>query len=148
MGRIPGHQEIVVNAGDLAAAHAIRREVFISEQGVSEAEEMDALDGQCRHYVAFIAEHPAGTARVRAYAPGIAKLERMAVRAAQRKSGVGRALLAHIEADAIAEGIHEIVLHAQDHALGFYQRCGYQVDGDGFTEAGIPHHRMRKRLSL
>jgi predicted GNAT family N-acyltransferase len=147
MGRIPGRKEIVIQDGDLAAARAIRREVFIAEQGVSEAEEMDALDGQCRHYVARIAGQPAGTARLRPYTPGAAKLERMAVRAADRKSGVGRALLTRIEADAIADGVREIVLHAQDHALGFYIRCGYAAEGDGFEEAGIPHHRMRKILT-
>lgn len=147
MSRIPGRQEIVINAGDLAAARAIRREVFIAEQGVSEAEEMDALDDQCRHYVARIEGHPAGTARLRACAPSIAKLERMAVRTVHRKSGVGRALLARIEADAAAEGTREIVLHAQDHALGFYARCGYVLEGEGFAEAGIPHHRMRKILT-
>jgi predicted GNAT family N-acyltransferase len=147
MSRTPGRKEIVINAGDLAAAHAIRREVFMAEQGVPETEEIDALDGECRHYVARIAGHPAGTARLRAYAPGVGKLERMAVRAGHRKSGVGRALLVRIEADATAEGMREIVLHAQDHALGFYARCGYAVDGDGFEEAGIPHHKMRKRLT-
>ena len=46
----------------------------------------------------------------------------------------------------ISGGKMEIVLHAQDHALGFYERCGYEVEGDGFEEAGIPHHKMRKPL--
>jgi predicted GNAT family N-acyltransferase len=146
MSGISRRKEIVIDAGDLPAAHAIRREVFIIEQRVSEAEEMDALDGECRHYVARIAGRPAGTARLRPYAPGIAKLERMAVRAGDRKSGVGRALISRIEADALAEDMREIVLHAQDHALGFYVRCGYAIEGDGFEEAGIPHHRMRKSL--
>lgn len=147
MSGIPGRKEIVINAGDLAAAREIRRQVFIAEQGVSEAEEMDNLDGQCRHYVARVAGTPAGTARLRAYGAGVAKLERMAVLAAHRRSGVGRALLARIEADAAADGTREIVLHAQDHALGFYGRCGYAAEGDGFEEAGIPHHRMRKVLT-
>jgi predicted GNAT family N-acyltransferase len=146
MSRIPERKEIVINVGDLAAARAIRREVFIAEQGVSEAEEMDALDGECRHYVACIAGQPAGTARLRPYAPGVVKLERMAVSAGNRKRGIGRVLISRIEADAIAEGMREVVLHAQDHALGFYARCGYVIDGDGFEEAGIPHHRMRKSL--
>ena len=146
MGRIPGRKEIAIDAGDLVAARAIRREVFIAEQSVSEAEEMDEIDGSCRHYVARIAGDAVGTARIRPYGAGIAKLERMAVLIEHRKSGVGRALLARIEADAAAEATREIVLHAQDHALGFYRRCGYDVEGDGFAEAGIPHHRMRKSL--
>jgi len=146
MGRTPDVAQILVSAGDLLAARAIRRIVFIGEQGVAEAEEMDALDGECRHYVARIAGAAVGTARLRPYGAGVAKLERMAVLAPHRKCGVGRALLSRIEIDAAAEGLREIVLHAQDHALGFYGRCGYRVEGDGFMEAGIPHHRMRKTI--
>jgi predicted GNAT family N-acyltransferase len=65
--------------------------------------------------------------------------------APHRRAGVGRALLERMEADA-AEGATAIVLHAQDRALAFYARCGYRVEGEGFEEAGIPHHRMRKTL--
>ena len=146
MSRIPDVAQILVETGDLSAARTIRRIVFIVEQGVAESEEMDALDGECRHYVARIAGAAVGTARLRPYGTGVAKLERMAVLASHRKRGVGGALLMHIELDAAAEGMREIVLHAQDHALGFYGRCGYTVEDDGFTEAGIPHHRMRKTL--
>jgi predicted GNAT family N-acyltransferase len=147
MGRTPEIAQIIVEAGDLPAARAIRRIVFIAEQGVSETEEMDTLDGACRHYVARIEGAAVGTARLRPYGDGTAKIERMAVLAAHRNSGVGRALLTQIEADSAANGTTEIVLHAQDHALGFYGRCGYIVDGDGFAEAGIPHHKMKKTLT-
>lgn len=147
MGRTPEIAQIIVEAGNLPAAREIRRIVFIAEQGVAEAEEMDDLDGACRHYVARIAGRAVGTARLRPYGGGRTKIERMAVLATHRKSGVGRALLVQIEADAAADGKTEIVLHAQDHALGFYGRCGYVVDGDGFVEAGIPHHKMRKTIS-
>jgi len=146
MSRIPDVAQILVETGDLSAARTIRRIVFIVEQGVAETEEMDALDSECRHYVARIAGAAVGTARLRPYGAGVAKLERMAVLASHRKRGVGRALLKHIELDAAAEGMREIVLHAQDHALGFYGRCGYTVEDGGFEEAGIPHHRMRKTI--
>jgi predicted GNAT family N-acyltransferase len=147
MGGIPGRKEILIETDDLATAHAIRREVFVAEQDVSEAEEMDDLDDRCRHYVARVAGCPAATARLRPYGRAVCKIERMAVRAAHRNSGVGRALIERIEADAAADGVREIVLHAQDHALGFYARCGYSVEGEGFEEAGIPHHRMSKKLT-
>jgi predicted GNAT family N-acyltransferase len=48
--RIPGE-------GTLADAHAVRRTVFIEEQGVSEAEEMDGRDEDTTHFVAYA---PAG----------------------------------------------------------------------------------------
>jgi len=44
--RVPGE-------ATLADAYAVRRAVFIEEQGVSEAEEMDGLDEQSIHFVAY-----------------------------------------------------------------------------------------------
>ena len=33
--------------------------------------------------------------------------------------------------------------HAQNTAMGFYTRLGWETVGDEFVEAGIPHHKMR-----
>ena len=38
-------------------------------------------------------------------------------------------------------------LNAQTHAQGFYERCGFVLDGEEFMEAGIPHVRMIQELS-
>jgi predicted GNAT family N-acyltransferase len=130
----------------LAAAHALRRTVFIEEQGVSEALEMDGADGACRHFLASRGGVPVGTARLRPLARA-AKIERMAVIAPHRKSGVGRGLIARIEDEAARMGVAEIVLHAQIHAAPFYARLGYVREGAEFEEAGIPHVSMRKRVT-
>jgi predicted GNAT family N-acyltransferase len=37
-------------------------------------------------------------------------------------------------------------LHAQTHALGFYERYGFRAEGAEFIEAGIPHFRMVRIL--
>ena len=48
-----------------------------------------------------------------------------------------------IESRAFGElGLTEVYCHAQNTAMDFYKRVGWQVDGDEFIEAGIPHHRM------
>jgi len=138
--------ELIVESADLAQALAIRRAVFIVEQGIDEEIEIDAFDENCRHYVARRHGVAVGAARQRPYGAGVAKIERMAVLAPHRRAGVGRALLERMEADAARDGATAIVLHAQDRALAFYARCGYRVEGEGFEEAGIPHHRMRKTL--
>ncbi|MFZ9239158.1 MAG: GNAT family N-acetyltransferase, partial [Burkholderiaceae bacterium] len=44
------------------------------------------------------------------------------------------------------EQFNELVLHAQTHALAFYTKHGFQIEGDEFLEAGIPHYRMRLKL--
>ena len=37
-------------------------------------------------------------------------------------------------------------MHARMTAVGFYAKLGYTRVGDGFTEVGIPHVKMEKRL--
>lgn len=130
----------------LARAHAIRWAVFIGEQGVAARAEMDGRDHAARHYLARRGRRDAGTARLRPLGRSAAKIERMAVLPRDRRCGVGRALIARIEADARRAGLATLVLHAQAHAVPFYQRLGYATEGAPFVEAGIPHRLMRKRL--
>ena len=35
---------------------------------------------------------------------------------------------------------------AQDTAQAFYKKLGYEVVGEGFLDAEMPHHRMDKKL--
>lgn len=66
--------------------------------------------------------------------------------AAARGLGVGAALVRAVEAAARARGLTAVDLHAQTHALGFYERLGYQAYGPEFPDAGIPHRAMRRAL--
>ena len=43
-------------------------------------------------------------------------------------------------------GFTEAVLHAQTHAIPFYEKQGFMVSGPQFMEAGIPHRVMRFSL--
>ena len=128
---------------DLNAAFAIRREVFCGEQGVAEAEEIDGLDPDCRHYLAWLAGNAVGTARTRPLAGGGAKIERVAVRKRLRGSGIGKALMIRALADITAG---PAVLNAQLAVEGFYAKLGFVSEGEIFQEAGIDHVRMVKRL--
>ncbi len=130
--------------GEIARCHAIRREVFVEEQGVPLEEEMDDRDATSTHFLAFIGDDVIGTARVRTTEKGALKAERVAVRMPFRRHGAGRALMAAIE-DA-ARGHDELVLNAQMGSVPFYERLGYRTEGPVFLEAGIPHRAMRKRL--
>ncbi len=62
----------------------------------------------------------------------------MAVLARFRKRGVGRALLSEALERLPKDG-RVIYLHAQEHALSFYESCGFIPKGDRFFEANIPH---------
>ena len=42
-----------------------------------------------------------------------------------------------------ARGDGRVVLNAQVHAIGFYERHGFAAEGAEFMDAGIPHRTMR-----
>ncbi|MSP79858.1 MAG: GNAT family N-acetyltransferase [Rhodospirillales bacterium] len=140
------HIEVATTAVDLAAALAIRREVFCDEQGVSEAEEMDGLDPICRHYLVRLDGPIIGTARVRAIAPGRVKIQRVAILKPYRRRGLGALLMQRILADASREGIRVSVLDAQCYVATFYVKLGFSTEGEVFEEASIPHVHMTRTL--
>ncbi len=127
-------------------ALAVRRAVFVEEQGVPEELELDGNDGTATHFVAYDDGRPVGAARLRAYDETTAKAERVAVAAAERGRGIGRRLMSALEAHAADAGYETVVLHAQVPVVGFYERLGYTATSDVFEDAGIPHREMRKPL--
>jgi ElaA protein len=132
-----------------ADARAIRRRVFVEEQGVASDEEWDQHDAEgaaTLHLVAFHAGRAAGCARLRAYGPD-AKVERVAVLPEARRLGLGRALMEAAELAARAQGRPRLVLHAQTAVIPFYERLGWRAFGPEFQEAGIPHRRMEKQAA-
>ena len=146
-----GQAMVEVRSGDWATlgvdARAIRDAVFIQEQGVPAALEQDAADGDALHVVAFNRLGRAlGTARLVTVAPGVAKLGRMAVLATVRGAGIGRPLLMALVDAARRRGDHEVMLHAQASAVGFYLRTGFAPGGAPFQEAGIAHQAMTLSL--
>ncbi|MFF7184578.1 GNAT family N-acetyltransferase [Streptomyces sp. NPDC008222] len=138
---------------DREACFAVRKEVFVREQGVPEDIEYDAYDADAVHVLAIRQDGvPLGTGRLlygEAAAaknggdPSVGSLGRLAVTREARSLGVGAALVRAIEDAARARGLTAVDLHAQTHALGFYERLGYTAYGPEFPDAGIPHRAMR-----
>jgi len=129
---------------DAARLGAVRRAVFIEEQGVPAAMEWDEYDAVSAHWLACDeAGSPIGCARL---LPD-GHVGRMAVLQAWRGRGVGRALLEAVLLAARVRGHAALRLSAQTHAAGFYARAGFVADGPEYDEAGIPHVAMQKHLS-
>lgn len=127
-----------------AALAAVRRAVFIDEQGVPEALEWDEHDAVSTHWLAALADGtPVGCARL---LPD-GHVGRMAVLPAWRRQGIGRALLDAALARAQSRGLARALLSAQVHAAGFYLRAGFVAVGAPYEEAGIPHVAMEKILT-
>ena len=121
---------------------AVRRAVFVREQGVAEQIEVDGHDPACRHVGAALPDGSlAGTLRISPQG----KIGRLAVLPAWRGRGLGRQLMAKALMLAAAGGLEQTHLHAQVRAMAFYRKLGYQPEGEVFVEAGIPHQRMVRK---
>ncbi len=131
---------------DWAPIRAIRRAVFQQEQGVEEALEFDGRDDEAVQFLAYLDDRPVGTARIRFLSQSTAKLERLAVLSDARKQGVGQQIMQTALKFLGEKNISEIRIHAQEPVKEFYQALGFEVEGDRFEEAGIPHFKMSKRL--
>ncbi len=129
----------IETAHELSEAHKIRHLVFVEEQHCPEDLEWEFED-ESHHFIAFVNDAPAGTARWRDSGKGI-KLERFAVLKEYRKTGIGSALLQAILAD-VPKHKGEIYLHAQLSAKAFYLKHGMIPEGEHFWEAGIEHVKM------
>lgn len=132
----------IVPTRDIAACQAIRRTVFILEQAVSEADEVDGRDGDAVHLLATLRGVPVGTARL-LRAGDTVKIGRVAVLPEARGAGIGAALVrAAVAAAREMTGVTTAKLGAQTHALGFYERLGFQAVGPVYMDAGIAHRDM------
>ncbi|MEU5039698.1 GNAT family N-acetyltransferase [Streptomyces griseorubiginosus] len=147
---------VAEDPADREACFTVRKEVFVGEQGVPEDIEYDAYDAVALHVLAVREDGvPLGTGRLlfgEAAAgktggdASVGSLGRLAVTQAARGLGVGAALVRVIEDAARARGLAAVDLHAQTHALGFYERLGYVAYGPEFPDAGIAHRAMRRVL--
>jgi len=132
-----------LSAQDMSECFRIRHEVFVTEQGVPEAEEIDTYDAHAHHFLAWHEGEAVGTARLVLIDEGrTGKIGRVAVDRTQRGLGVGAALIT--AAEAAAPKVDRYQLDAQVDAIPFYERLGYVAEGENFLDAGIAHRRMVK----
>ena len=131
---------------DIAACLRLRRLVFIEEQGVGEAEELDGLDEAAIHLLALNGGRAVGTARLLVQG-ATGKIGRVCVLPEARGLGLGAALIgAALDVLRGQAGVAVAYLGSQSHATGFYEKLGFVAEGDEFLDAGIPHRHMRRDL--
>jgi predicted N-acetyltransferase YhbS len=72
------------------------------------------------------------------------RLFQMAVASGLQKGGVGTKLVRRLEEEVRGRGFGEVILHARQTAVPFYERLGYACFGEPYTEVGLPHRHMRR----
>lgn len=120
-------------------AKFIRKQVFIIEQNIPEEEEWDDQDMISDHFVVYDQDQPIATARLLQNN----SVGRVAVLKAYRGQGIGRMIMLEIIRQAHQQDRKFLQLSSQVHAILFYEKLGFSIQGDAYDECGIPHIKMQ-----
>ncbi len=128
----------------------LRVRVFVLEQNIPPEEEVDAVDWSCLHAIALDENGCAiGCGRLideQSNNQRVARIGRMAVHADWRGAGVGRAILEFLVAESRQRGYGVATLSAQEHAVSFYAKSGFLIEGPQVMDCGIAHREMVLQL--
>ena len=124
-------------------AKLIRTQVFICEQGITEADEWDDQDLISQHFVIYDQDQPIATARLLENN----SVGRVAVLKAYRGQGLGQMIMLEIISYAQKQGLSVLTLSSQVHAISFYEKLGFTVQGNPYDECGISHIEMTMNLN-
>ncbi len=134
----------VADAGELAAHHAIRHEVFVVEQGLFAGSDLDAHDADPAtvHLVGLAGEQVAGVVRLWPHGDGRWHGDRLAVRTGWRHLGLGRPLVRLAVRTAGAAGGELMTAHVQVRNVRFFQALGWSPVGQVEDYLGAAHQLM------
>jgi Acetyltransferases len=100
------------------------------------------------HLGAFLGERLVGIASLFAREDGTLQLRGMAVDSELQGTGVGAALVRYAEQVGAQRGYPGLWCNARLHAVGFYARLGWEVEGHQFEVPNVgPHFVMRRALA-
>ena len=124
-------------------AKLIRTQVFICEQCITEADEWDDQDLISQHFVIYDQDQPIATARLLENN----SVGRVDVLKAYRGQGLGQMIMLEIIGYAQKQRRSVLTLSSQVHAISFYEKLGFTVQGNSYDECGIPHIEMTMSLN-
>lgn len=138
---------IACASSEYALTVALRYEVLRVPLGLAFTLDQLASESGSHHLAAFDDEgHILGCLMLTPHADGEVQMRQVAVKPEMQGTGLGRTLVDEAERKAKELGFTRMMLHARDVAIGFYARLGYAREGDLFTEVGIVHQQMSKKL--
>ena len=151
---VPVECRSVQAAGELAAHLSIRRQVFVTEQGIFSSDDRDGRDDDPAtvHVVGYVNGAPAGTVRLYPlrHEPGGQWLwqgDRLAVLPEYRRHHVGGPLVRYAVLTAGVLGGGRMIAHVQLANVVFFRYLGWALAGPPERYQGLPHQRMSIGLS-
>jgi predicted GNAT family N-acyltransferase len=116
----------------------MRTQVFVKEQGVARELDFDGLDDTATHALLILNGITVATGRIL----GDGHIGRIAVLKNARGQGAGAIILKTLVNEASKQGYKRVYLGSQIHAIGFYEKLGFNTCGEVFIDAGMEHIEM------
>ncbi len=139
-------KEIACESPEYEAELELRNALLRAPLGMDLYAEDLSIEKAARHFGVFEGDRIVGCLVIFPGDGGEVRLKQMAVAESHQGKGIGAALMLWVEQALRKSGVESICLHARDTAVAFYEKLGYEIVGEEFTEVGLTHRRMIKRL--
>lgn len=126
------------------AVKNIRISVFVEEQGINaldEFDEFDQADSNSDYVLLIDNNEPVATSRICRYDNEF-KIGRIAVIKSYRGNHYGAIVVKKAIESAIENGAESVLVDAQNYAVPFYEKIGFNVCGEQIYDRGLPHIPM------
>lgn len=136
---------LTADSRDFCIVKSIRTTVFTNEQGADGTEEFDSFDNigaPAVFALLFEDDVPAATARL-VICDKRYKIGRIAVLKEFRGKGYGDVIVRTMLLKAFDSNAEEVFVDAQNYAVPFYEKIGFEVIGAQITDRGLPHIPMK-----
>lgn len=145
--------KLAVDDWELQQAQALRKAVFVVEQGIFQTSDHDLFDSSADTLIATIGmlgipDAVVGTVRIHEQEPGVWMGSRLAVDHSFRADkGLGKALIRMAIGSARARGCKAFYANVQVQNVALFQKLGWQAVGE-VTVHGVGHMFMQANLDL
>ena len=131
---------------EMFCVERLRTDTFVTEQKIT-LPELDDQDLEATQVFLLNDKHTNALAACRVFQEeGQWTFGRVAVAASVRGQGLGRKMMEAVHEYLTQHDAKKVICHAQVHAQAFYEKLGYQTQGDIFDEGGVSHIMMVKTL--
>ena len=137
---------ILHNTPEYQAEVALRTSILRSPLGLSFAADQLSAEADSHHIGCYIDGKLVGCLVLKPIDVKQIQMRQVAVDEKIQGKGIGRMMVKHSEDFAKKLGFQEMLLHARETAVPFYEGLGYTKIGDRFTEVTIRHWAMIKTL--
>jgi putative N-acetyltransferase (TIGR04045 family) len=132
---------LAAGPAELADHFAVRRAVFVEQQALFD-DDRDGRDADALHMVAVVAGEVVGTVRLYPLEGSLWKGDRLAVLPSARVHQLGGRLVRFAVRTAGERGGTRMVAQVQVANVRFFERLGWERDGDPGLYAGVMHQPM------